>query len=494
MTIALLIMVCLSTLSAHSSASCMVASLDDRVNRVNAMQLLIQTYKRYHSRATLEQEAITNPSLFCSRNFFIPPRTAYCGSLGNGILPNLGSFGLAIVTNRTLVFHSGFHHDSCIGVRKWPIEFPELEALHSKAKCIYPISSLFIKNKAYSFSNEMHSPLEHYHNDKNYSIGTVYDYSCYIDKITHKFLTIGGGGQEEVLFRLFRKSINAALGTNAQQVIDILLSSPVYFQSHFESMGLLFSHLYRFNHDVINYTHLALSKVFLNFKNHCTSTTIIPNTIVIGMHVRHQRLNGRLNPSDDEPVDNRMIGKLEDVLNGQFMGRKCVLLLASDRLHTLRNISRAARSFGCEVITNPYPEFDTISKDCDATCLEHGPQPHGVAQLADVFLLGHAQYFIGRTGSTYSQTIAYLVAYNKLMNDPTANYTYIDVGGQRDLWSTERENAVDEEKWIKACPANALVRSNSRLDSRRSGNSIKNKTKSVVDSWLWRFLTWVKLA
>ena len=50
----------------------------------------------------------------------------------------------------------------------------------------------------------------------------------------------------------------------------------------------------------------------------------------------------------------------------------------------------------------------------------------GVVQLADVHLLSHSQYFIGNGGSTFAQSIGYLMSYVKSRIEPEDHCQYTD--------------------------------------------------------------------
>jgi hypothetical protein len=82
---------------------------------------------------------------------------------------------------------------------------------------------------------------------------------------------------------------------------------------------------------------------------------------------------------------------------------------------------------GCEVIVN---NFQTDTSSGDPITTEHGLFTKSQMVLKDVYLLGHADYLVGTTESTFSSLIQNFIAFNALQKNITLlTSTFISRGG-----------------------------------------------------------------
>jgi hypothetical protein len=196
-----------------------------------------------------------------------------------------------------------------------------------------------------------------------------------------------------------------------KQRSEIFFSNPIYINSQFEAMGYAFAHVLDFSNEVKE----LCKPVIDNFLSQDCSYT--ENAIVVAMHLRHfdpkSRIDSSLDIEYDKKFQNALITLVTSVRIDE--SQHCHVLLASDRVESINRMSEYARSIGCTAYFAPRPMEDSPLKKCDEgddLCMEQGPFSTGITQIADIYLLGHAHYFIGSHESTYSRMIATIVSWN----------------------------------------------------------------------------------
>lgn len=132
------------------------------------------------------------------------------------------------------------------------------------------------------------------------------------------------------------------------------------------------------------------------------------NIFKLGIHLRHSStrdVNGTMDYGE--------VGCLKKVLQeANPTGKKCILLVASDRAQTLTRMREAAIEIGCVFTTSNH---SMIHQQYG----EHGPF-WGEIAMADIELLSHSDYFVGSSyhnfgamTSTYSMLISGMVGSKK---------------------------------------------------------------------------------
>jgi hypothetical protein len=138
------------------------------------------------------------------------------------------------------------------------------------------------------------------------------------------------------------------------------------------------------------------------------------NVFTIGIHLRHQDPASLKDPSIDLPMFTTAVNAVMHLLNDTRVvmkkdgkeKKRCVLLLASDRLHTFMRFADFAPTVGCEL---KYVDREIAAINNTATnkkSTEHGPWETQIMTGSDHYLLSHADYFIGSEISTFSIIIA----------------------------------------------------------------------------------------
>lgn len=234
------------------------------------------------------------------------------------------------------------------------------------------------------------------------------EWSCYADDFP--YLATNSWNGELMPFFMFNDYSGALLGAQASRRRDILFSNPIYMNSRYESMGYAFNNVLQFSPAVMKLCQ-PLIDTFINPYPSCSYQDVM----VIGVHMRHFNIDSRKDPSLDAKDDEQYKHQLENLLSSSRDGRKCITLVASDRVESIHRMFNYSAALGCESMIVPRPEMkDNLFENCngDALCLEQGPFAKGILQLADIYLLGHAQYFLGTSTSSYSQMIAGIISWN----------------------------------------------------------------------------------
>ena len=169
-------------------------------------------------------------------------------------------------------------------------------------------------------------------------------------------------------------------------------------------------------------------------------------TATIAMHIRH-RNHGYTNQDDE------YLKVLKKLLLTKYHGKECRLLLASDWPSTIITITNNATALGCKVYTTPKDMSNACMNTSHPDCNEQGPWRKGVVQMADVYLLSHSQYFIGNGGSTFAQSIGYLMSYVKSQIEPEDHGQYMDF-----IISQTLQCCMNGNKCSPVCPAEAVQR------------------------------------
>lgn len=155
------------------------------------------------------------------------------------------------------------------------------------------------------------------------------------------------------------------------------------------------------------------------------------------MHIRHQRLNRTL----ERLIDDGMEVCLRHVLHtvrgrNRSVDLPCAILLATDRASTLIRMSQVIEGMNCSVHLVPRGMSRPEARG------EHGPWGDSKLSIADLYLLGHADYFLGSQISSYSTLIANSIAARRMLLRPSTAQQH---GGEEDttfLWGMLVHRAI----------------------------------------------------
>lgn len=336
---------------------------------------LINNYVHKHSAVALRNESTNAPDELCGRGFVSNVHFSVgCQSMGNALGAFLSNLVFAVALNRT-IFLTGpdqtktdcFGH---ISIREWIISRRELEALLKNAGC----------------------PL----NERNI------DYwdcpPCGYTESQARVLT--SDSLMNAVYLFLRHDYDPLTSPLVQQRSRTLFGSPYQDRAPFEAYGLLMKRAFHFSSAV----NLAVRGILLKSN--------APNTFRVSIHLRHRDTRSPADPSLDIPFDDVAVKALKSIVRRQ-VNSTCVVYLASDRNASIARMERSAHELGCEPYT--VDRADESNK-ADGTS-EHGVWALGLVQLADMYLLGHGDYFIGAKESSYSVLIANLVTANLLQQD-----------------------------------------------------------------------------
>lgn len=365
----------------------------------------------------------------------------------------------AIILNRTFLLSKNIHmncYDNIIRL-PWIADQESIQEFAKRSNCSYANDNVF------DYSGAQIGYLQ------KKPVGEDYDYSCYLDRSNVTRLSFG---PFELLNIFSDAKINGILlGKEAQRRVEIIYSHPNPYLSRFEAAGYAFRKIISFSNKIKNHTWHILHKLSnyssLSGSNASNEVFRFPyNTITVAMHIRHaDHLESRTDYRLTTKYDIEFLSILDDILRQpRLRGKQCRLLIASDRIQTVRLITKqAARRLNCSVYTSPKRFTDDVNLTLcgdSRRCVEHGPWSNHplnrdtLSQMSDIHLLSHAQYFIGTgrrnlfkdDGSSYSRLIAGLVADTMLRRLPQNKDNFINY---TDFYYPNRPGA---------CPAEARIR------------------------------------
>jgi hypothetical protein len=361
--------------------------------RSSAITHLFESYIEQHNATALRLEAEQNPTQFCLRKF-VSTKPFGCNNLGNNQFDFMGGFAAAIILNRTFI-QNGLHCGDHMFFQPWIMSGENILAL-LKAKC----PSVTIGDAEMILIKQGKNP-------RAYS-----DFRCKADEFQD--LSLNFWNAELFSWWLFNKYSGATLGPSARERADILMSHPVYMMSQFEMTGYAFRYGFDFSDQVKSLCQSVLKSLISP-----STCKYLDDLIVIGVHMRHLVVSFT---TDTTEVDHTFEDSVSSLLTSidPTRQKKCALLVASDRNSSIAQLTQWASSRNCDVIVVPKPEVDVnkYMAACggDILCMEQGAFARGIVQLADIYLLGHAQYFVGTTSSTFSRLIGNRVAVSNTYN------------------------------------------------------------------------------
>lgn len=221
-----------------------------------------------------------------------------------------------------------------------------------------------------------------------------------------------------------------------QSRFAILFSNP-HRLSSFESYGVLAHFSLQFS----NYTRSLCSQVLQKAIKVEDLYAKKQPPIILAMQIRHQKLNRTV----EAKIDDGMSACLRE-FRRQHFDRSCVVLLATDRASTITRMEKEILAVNCSLHLVPKGNAVRTSAFPLRSHGEHGPWGDSMLAMADWFLLGHADYFIGTQISSYSTLIANSIAARRLY------YRDSYVEGEEFLWGILVQRVVqDHLKVLKPC-------------------------------------------
>lgn len=339
----------------------------DSHKRFQRIHQLLNVYKNQHSIETLRGE---NATQLCSRKFIISQ--VFCRDAGNGIGLFLDNLAWAIILNRTIaiLWYPKLCYES-VEINPWITHVSELEQLLVMHNCPYTKPK-----RIQGTENQLAC--------------------CNIQQQLYNETFINPGSTSKNAFNsLFATKgyLNKNFTNKMINRMQILFSNPMELASY-ESYGLLSKYAIKFTQKVINYnTHVINSIHELGTSN------------IIAVHIRHQKLNNTF----ESWLDNEFIKCIyfyKSLILNQTIDQKCIILLATDREETMKRIIalQSDNQFGCLVKFVLRDNFTRV--DIHRPSGEHGIWGESLISMSDLYLLSHANYFLGTFISSYSTIIA----------------------------------------------------------------------------------------
>jgi len=378
---------------------------------------LIMVYKQYHSSLALQRASTQFKSDFCARKYVVMKMS--CNSLGNSFAPFINGFSLALITNRTFITEDLVKCYSFLKFSDWIPSHSWVKSLRKSTECKNTIKQVPFKSHDVAMFR-----------------------CCGVENNTDAIIA-PTGSIFNAAFDWFHKYSGAVLSSRARRVADVIFKNP-YGIGRFVSYGILQQYLLVFSHEIHWAVNPILDEIFSNVQNQ----TYHNDTLVLGVHARHRHVD-KLGVSIEETMDNRTLDLIPKILD-LHPHKKCVMLIATDRNHSLALLETTAYTVGCTpryINRNNSSSLHARRAEKPPHHLEHGPWSDGFLQIADWYLLMHAEYFIGLEDSTFSWAMADTIA-ARAISQGRENPLY---------WTTEnirRKYAGDDESlWTSGSPS-----------------------------------------
>ena len=345
-----------------------------------AVMNLVNTYANEHSANALKRELSESSDQLCNRKFVT--NIAFplgCSSLGNTVGSFLNSLVYALALNRTIFLtHSNNLNTGCSGymtLKDWVISRVDLKSILKKAGC--PLTENTVD---------------------------FWDFPpCGYAESSARVIT-GDGLFNPASFTL-KDGYDPSISTFVKNRARMLFGSHFGDNSRFEVFGVMMIKAFGFSPELKNFTR-AITR----------NTHSLPNSFRVSLHLRHRDEKSVQDPSVDVPLDNLGVQALTNIVN-LHRNSKCIIYLATDRNTSIDRVLHHSKELGCVVHMANRAENPAV---IDAYA-EHGPWALGILQVADIYLLGHGDYFIGTWESSYSILIANLVSASSLLKNSSGN-------------------------------------------------------------------------
>ena len=344
-----------------------------------AVMSLIKTYLHQHNAGVLRKELKASTDELCRRRFVSNLHfDVGCVLIGNKLGAFLSNLVYAVALNRTIVLtHDNNMNTQCsgfMGLRDWIVSRAELERMLTEARC----------------------PLT----DK--AIDYFWTPPCGYSESSARVLTSDALFNADYIF--LQDQYDSSMSSFVKNRSHILFGSPFEDNARFEAFGLLMLKAFHFSPGL----HHALYTILKQSHE--------PNSFRVSIQLRHKNEKSIQNPSLDIPFDDLALKALADIVQ-RNRDLNCIVYLASDRKASIDRIQLRSKELGCvPFVVNRSTEWIQ-----PGAYQENGLWALGFVQLADIYLLGHGDYFIGSRESTYSILIANLVSANALQKDNITN-------------------------------------------------------------------------
>ena len=442
----------------HSS----IASLTPRVQSLLG---LLSTWRQQHDIAAIKREADEkNWNALCSRRFVANGQFDLgCNLFGNHYSAATSALFAAVVLNRTMIINGDLDPDetvasTCQGslsLRPWVVTRKKLEPLLEMAGCnnVYNDPGVEWWKKAYNFVTQNPSSKD----DPGVTRQCGYARS---KKLVLVFDDLFNSAVE-----LFHK--NQFLSQDARRRTELLLSNPAGLDmARFESYGLLLRSFVGVTNQTVELAKAALDGVAHRAAHaaapphECFGTGgILPLPLhdeqffTIGVHLRHKRVDPALEQLYDLAAEKGLV-----LLKNQHAeaGKKCVILVASDRAAAIRHIQTFGATMDCQV---RFIERNFSATITERQSQEHyeetGPWAEARMSIADWFLLSHSSLFFGTADSTFSFLIANQVAARAALRsggDSTPTNTFLWAFPPSPLLQKPPESIALDKHWQSSIP------------------------------------------
>ena len=346
--------------------------------RVQEIVELLHVYKKRHGYEALKADSKAD---LCARKFVSNFHFEMsCALIGNHLGSFLTGAVSSVVLNRTMFATSQMEYcGDYLYLREWVPTEPQIRELTAQAGCAITGATAYSEHPCV----------------KGVCSTSPERVLCYEDLFNSAAVELSPITTEHVF------------GTNSYQhkASQILFGNTRSNLFQFESYGFLFHEIFVFSKTLEEGVSEKMAEIKTAKKNACLNNETF---VTIGMHLRHNDPDSILDPEIDVPFDKQARDTLELVRN-RSNATRCVVVIVTERVPSIYRIMGKSWALGCEV------KFFSKTMNDQRVIEETGQYNTYFLQLADIFLAGHVDYFIGSDYSTYSWFIANIVAYRNAM-------------------------------------------------------------------------------
>jgi hypothetical protein len=343
--------------------------------------IVLKSYIKEHGYETIKKE---NPQAICNRQFVFA-RMGGWGEIGNGLCRFLNNALLSVVLNRTLVMVELPDSKKIAHFLPWITELEKLKDLLKNSNCTERLSS-----EVYSLSSGGR------------------DYRC-LDAENSQEPILQDNSLCAGVFRMYHSQSGALLSTEGKYRAEMLFNHSNNLGAY-SSDGYMALATVRHSHEMHELSAFYLNDTFIDNK-----MTIHSNDVfTVALHVRHQTLDFQWERELDKKAYACLNTSLEIIRNqNKNLHKKCIILIATDRNHTLHRFLSHVNSLNCEARHVERAQLELLHPNSGRQIgHEHGDWNDGFIANADLYVLSKAQYLIGTYGSTYSRLIgSYITAH-----------------------------------------------------------------------------------
>lgn len=314
-----------------------ISNVTEEQDHLRQLTYFISLYQYQHGIRMIQSESDHD---FCQRKFVVNRMFILrCDGYDHGSNTTFegvgGTYGQilnelagAVVMNRTFVLSSndnlGTECTKYIGIKRWIPTYDYIRKRLTSANCLGNFDD---------FQSIASIGFGHFHMKEIESVKTIIMAGESISKPFCTFHPVYGMN----LSSYYRNRANILLYNNRNPL-----------RSRYEGYGFLFRSIFKFKLETQIILRPLLEDIYHQKFKKKTICVKDEQMLVIGVHLRHQNSASINNSAIDEEFDLRALRYIYN-LTENIDFNKCIVIIASDRLHSIRFVENYAKSISCEI-------------------------------------------------------------------------------------------------------------------------------------------------